>query len=61
MFSPVKYTQYFVRIRGKNLNKNLQDFPGGSVAKNLPAGGGEMGSFPGPGRFHMPVEGGGGN
>ena len=24
------------------------------MVKNLPANGGEMGSFPGPGRLHMP-------
>ena len=29
------------------------DFPGGAVVKNLPASAGEMGSIPGPGRFHM--------
>ena len=30
------------------------DFPGGPVVKNLPASAGDMGSIPGPGRFHMP-------
>ena len=29
------------------------DFPGGAVVKNLPANAGDMGSSPGPGRFHM--------
>ena len=29
------------------------DFPGGAVGKNLPANAGDMGSVPGPGRFHM--------
>ena len=29
------------------------DFPGGPVVKNLPASAGDMGSIPGPGRFHM--------
>ena len=31
-----------------------RDFPGGPVVKNLPAKAGDMGSIPGPGRFHMP-------
>ena len=29
------------------------DFPGGTVVKNPPANGGDTGSIPGPGRFHM--------
>ena len=29
-------------------------FPGGSVVKNSSAIAGDMGSIPGPGRFHMP-------
>ena len=29
-------------------------FPGGPVAKNLPANIEDTGSIPGPGRFHMP-------
>ena len=29
-------------------------FPGGAVVKNPPANAGDMGSSPGPGRFHMP-------
>ena len=28
------------------------DFPGGSVVQNSPANAGDMGSIPGPGRFH---------
>ena len=31
-----------------------QDFPGGTVGKNLPASAGDMGLIPGPGIFHMP-------
>ena len=31
----------------------LEDFPGGRVVKNLPANTGDVGSIPGPGRFHM--------
>ena len=30
------------------------DFPGDIVDKNPPANAGDMGSIPGPGRFHMP-------
>ena len=29
------------------------DFPGGTVDKNPPSSAGDMGSIPGPGRFHM--------
>ena len=34
--------------------KKSRDFPGGAVVKNLLARGGDTGSSPGPGRFHMP-------
>ena len=30
------------------------DFPGGPVVKNPPANAGDIGSIPGPGRFHTP-------
>ena len=30
------------------------DFPGGTVVEDLPAGAGDTGSSPGPGRSHMP-------
>ena len=30
------------------------DFPGGPVVKNPPTNAGDMGSMPGPGRFHTP-------
>ena len=33
--------------------KEVEDFPGDSVVKNLPANAGDMGSIPGLGRFHM--------
>ena len=36
------------------LKISAQDFPGGTVDKNLPANSGDMVSIPGPGRFHMP-------
>lgn len=35
-------------------NRKLQDFPGGSVVKNLPAKVGDTDSIPGPGGFYMP-------
>ena len=31
-----------------------QDTPGGALDKNPPANAGDVGSIPGPGRFHMP-------
>ena len=34
--------------------KDLRDFPGGAVDKNLLASAGDTGSNPGPGRSHMP-------
>jgi len=36
------------------MNNSFQDFPGGPVAKNLPANARDMGSIPGPGRSHTP-------
>ena len=33
--------------------KNICSFTGGPVVKNPPASAGDMGSIPGPGRFHM--------
>ena len=33
-----------------NITKEKQDFPGVAVGKNLPAGVGDMGLIPGPGR-----------
>ena len=33
--------------------KHMADFPGGPVAKNLPASAGDTGLIPGLGRFHM--------
>ena len=32
----------------------IQDFPGDPVVKNPPAYAGNMGSIPGPGKFHTP-------
>ena len=31
-----------------------EDFPGGTVDRNLPANAGDTGSSPDPGRLHMP-------
>ena len=35
-------------------SRNLGDFPGGTVVKNLPANAGDTASSPGPGISHMP-------
>ena len=34
--------------------KQVQDFSGGAMDKNLPPKVGDTGFIPGPGRFHMP-------
>ena len=33
--------------------RNIEDFPGGLVVKDLPAKAGDAGSIPGPGRSYM--------
>ena len=38
----------------QRVNSAWQDFPGGLVVKDAPADAGDMGSIPGPGRFHTP-------
>ena len=38
--------------RWTTVNPGVQDFPGGLVVKSPPANAGDMGSTPGPGRFH---------
>ena len=35
-------------------NSKSMGFPRGLVVKNPPANAGDMGSVPGPGRFHLP-------
>ena len=40
------------RLKREN-QENLEDFPGGSVFKNLPANAGVLGLIPGPGRCHV--------
>ena len=48
-------THEFYKISCVKLHKRLLgEFPSGPVDKNLPANAGDMGSIPGPGRFHMP-------
>ena len=42
-----------LRTRKNKAKFRRQDFPGGPVAKNLPAIVGDTGSILGPGRFHM--------
>ena len=42
------------RGAGDGINFCALDFPGGTVDRNPPANAGDMGSIPGPGRFHMP-------
>ena len=37
-----------------NIQKDIQDFPGGPVVKSLPASVGDLGLIPGLGRYHMP-------
>ena len=40
-------------LKNKELNNVLSDFLGGPVDENPSASAGDMGSIPGPGRFHM--------
>ena len=49
-----KYIAQQLNIKQRTLFKNGQDFPGGTVDKNLPANAGDTGSIPGPESFHMP-------
>ena len=37
-----------------SINEKVRGFHGGPVIKNPPASAGDMGSIPGPGRFHIP-------
>ena len=41
-------------IQTQAFKYHLQDFAGGPVVKNSFANAGDLGSIPGPGRFHMP-------
>ena len=42
------------RVYTKQRKKNVRNFPGGPVIRNLPANSGDTGSIPDPGRFHVP-------
>ena len=45
----------FTKKKTNNSVKEMdRGFPGGAVVKNPPANAGDVGSSPGPGRFHMP-------
>ena len=49
-----KYIAQQLDIKQRTLFKNGQDFPGGTVDKNLPANAGDTGCIPGLERFYMP-------
>ena len=57
-FIMVHFSQQVLRATFKTYHNRkkirLQDFPGGTVVKNLPANAGDTGSSPGLGRSHMP-------
>ena len=42
-----------LNCKKKKKKVNNQDFPSGSVVKNPPTNGGNMGTIPDPGRSHM--------
>ena len=41
-------------VEKESKKKNVRDFPGGAVDKNLPANAGDTGSISGLGRSHVP-------
>ena len=45
---------YIYKVLGKIHKKEMQDFPDGSVVKNLPANTWDTGWIPGLGRYHIP-------
>ena len=47
------FTLFFVSFYIQCFNQGIWVFPGGTVDENPPAYAGDMGSIPGPGRFHM--------
>ena len=49
MYRGIKKVTLVIPLEISHLN-----FPGDTVDKNLPTNAGDMGSIPGPGRFHMP-------
>ena len=56
VFAVVVFTKRIkvVIFKHFSLNFTWEDFPGGTVDKNLPADARDTGSNPDPGRFHMP-------
>ena len=49
------YSWVFTGRKQKHWFKKIDiNFPGGPVVKNSPANAADMGSIPGPGKFHMP-------
>ena len=53
LFSPYPIFQLHIHPHS-SIFKNFQDFPGGTVVKNLPDNAGDTGSIPSPRRSHMP-------
>ena len=56
VFAVVVFTKRIKVVIFKDfcLNSTWEDFPGGTVDKNLPANARDTGSNPDPGRFFMP-------
>ena len=48
-----QYNEIIRSVSTSKLRRNPLDFPGGPVVKNPPVSVGDMGSIPGPGRFHV--------
>ena len=47
-------THIIFKRKHEDQKESKKDFRGGVTDKNPPANAGDMGSIPGPGRFHMP-------
>ena len=57
--APITKNDPIQSVHSDNMLRNpalkiFDDFPGGTVDKNLSANGGDMSSIPGPGRLQMP-------
>ena len=48
-------THIIFKRKHEDQKESKKDFRGGVTDKNPPANAGDMGSIPGPGRFHMPL------
>ena len=50
------YTAIVIKQYSTDIKKKIdtQDFPGGSMVKNLPANAGDLGLIPGLGRYNLP-------